>query len=634
MDFSKINKNPKEFLKTCSEKELEQVLRKASESYYSSDVEILSDSAFDRLKDHLEEKYPKNKFISEIGAPILVESEKVKLPVHMGSMNKKKTEKEVETFIKSYPGEVVISDKLDGISFLLVIKNGKGQLLTRGDGTYGKDISNMIPNLNLPNYKNFKNMIIRGEMLITKDNFKKMGDIAANGRSYIAGLSNLKVIKGKKLDFMKYVDLVSYEIIEPKILPNKQFIELKKLGFKVVNNITKPNIEYEFLEKHLLNRKDESPYEIDGIIITQNKMNERNVDKNPKYSFAFKMDLDSAITKVIKVEWNPSKHGKLKPIVHIEKVELLGTVNSKATGNNADFIVKHKIGPGATIKLIKGGEIIPKIVEVIKPAKEGQMPDVEYKWNATHKEIVLDNFEDSNDVKLKKVITFFRTIGIEHIGPGIYGKMYENGYDTIKKICFIQKEELLTLPGIKSKSADNIYNNIHLIIDKPIKIELLVSGSCILGEGFGERVLNKITNKYPTIFTEELGLNSEKLNEIPSIQEKTSQKLLTKLDNVREFIKDNSYLKYIIKDKKKIKITKKIVRKFSGKNFVITGSRDKKIIEYVENQGGKFQNSVNKNTNVLICSDINSTSSKVKKAKELNIEIISIESFITNNNIS
>ena len=114
-----------------------------------------------------------------------------------------------------------------------------------------------------------------------------MGDIAANGRSYIAGLSNLKVIKGKKLDFMKYVDLVSYEIIEPKILPNKQFIELKKLGFKVVNNITKPNIEYEFLEKHLLNRKEESPYEIDGIIITQNKMNERNIDKNPKYSFAF-----------------------------------------------------------------------------------------------------------------------------------------------------------------------------------------------------------------------------------------------------------------------------------------------------------------------------------------------------------
>ena len=67
------------------------------------------------------------------------------------------------------------------------------------------------------------------------------------------------------------------------------------------------------------------------------------------------------------------------------------------------------------------------------------MPDVEYKWNATHKEIVLENYEDSNDVKLKKLITFFKTIGVEHIGPGIYGKMYENGYDTIKKICFIQK---------------------------------------------------------------------------------------------------------------------------------------------------------------------------------------------------
>ena len=136
---------------------------------------------------------------------------------------------------------------------------------------------------------------------------------------------------------------------------------------------------------------------------------------------------------------------------------------------------------------------------------------------------------------------------------------------------------------------DNIYNNIHLIIDNPIKIELLVSGSCILGEGFGERVLNKITDKYPTIFTEELGLNSENLNEIPSIQEKTSQKFLTKLNDVKKFIKDNNYLKYIIKDKKKIKITKKIIRKFSGKNFVITGSRDKKIIEYVENKEEHFK---------------------------------------------
>ena len=164
-------------------------------------------------------------------------------------------------------------------------------------------------------------------------------------------------------------------------------------------------------------------YEIDGLIITNNKINNRNKDGNPKYSFAFKMDLEFVITKVISVEWNASKHGKLKPIVNIEPALLCGTTNKKATGNNADFIVKNGIGPGAIVKLIKGGEIIPKIIEVLEKT-EPQLPDVEYKWNETKKEVILLNKEDDEKVQIKRIVTFFKTIGVENIGPGLYKKMY------------------------------------------------------------------------------------------------------------------------------------------------------------------------------------------------------------------
>ena len=184
--MSKKNINISILLKDGNEKKIESVLRKASDLYYSSSETILTDQEFDILKDFLEDNYPNNPFLDEIGAPIKMGGIKVKLPVHMGSMNKKKTEKDVDGWIKKYPGDVVISDKLDGISFLLVYKKNEDlKLYTRGDGSEGKDISKLLDYLKLPNLgklPNLKeeNMIIRGEMLVSKSNFKKMGNVAKN----------------------------------------------------------------------------------------------------------------------------------------------------------------------------------------------------------------------------------------------------------------------------------------------------------------------------------------------------------------------------------------------------------------------------------------------------------------------
>ena len=641
MDYQKIDKDPLTFINESNQKDIEKLLKLASDKYYNEESGILSDKSFDIIRDYLENNFPNSKFLKQIGSKIK-SKDKVKLPVHMGSMNKKKTQKEIDLWIKKYPNEVVISDKLDGISFLLVIKYNKNnntfskQLLTRGNGTEGKDISHLLDLISFPKNVSFKeDIIIRGEMLVSRSNFLKMEGISANGRSFISGVSNLKEIKGKKLEYMKYIDLVCYELIKPEMKPSDQFKNLKDMGFKVVKNKLMYPITFEELKEYFLERKEKSKYDIDGIIITNNQVNVRNVDGNPKYSFAFKMDLDFMITEVINVEWNASKHGKLKPIVRIKKVNLCGTENEAATGNNAAFIVDNKIGPGAVVKIIKGGEIIPKIEEVIKPSSQGgQLPDnIEYEWNESHKEIILKNKEENDEVKIKRLTIFFKTLGIEGIGPGTYKKLFYAGFDTIKKIALIQKEDLIKLEGIKEKSADNIIKSLESVLKSDIDIKKIVVGSCIMGDGIGEKVLDKILLKFPNIFVKNIIVTEDELNEIPSIQSKTSNKFISKLDSMRKFLKENSYLKI-----SKLKTTNISDKNVEIVNIVITGKRDPLILKFIkDNQEFNLQTIVNKNTKFVITDDVNESkknpSSKIKKANELGILIMSSNDFISKYNL-
>jgi len=629
MNFDYIEQNPIQFVNSASQEDIEKLLYQCSDNYYNTEDGniLISDQVFDTIKSILEQEFPDSKFLSQIGSTI--KKNKVKLPIHMGSMNKKKNEKDIDNWTKTYPGEVVISDKLDGISFLLNKKSNNIKIYTRGNGKEGKDISKIQEFVNIYKKKinKKKDFMVRGEILVSKENYIKVKDEFSNPRSFVAGMSNQKDFS-KKEDYLKLVDFVVYELIEPIMKPSEQMEFLNDLGFQVVRNEIREKINFNDLSSYMLERKKHSNYEIDGVIITNNNINTRSTEGNPKYSFAFKMDLDFAITKVINVEWNASKHGKLKPIVNIEPTLLCGTTNRKATGNNADFIVKNGIGPGAIIKMIKGGEIIPKIVEVLEKT-EPQLPDVDYEWNETHKEIILSNMEEDKEVKIKRIITFFKTLEVENVGHGLYQKMYEAGFDTIKGIMNIRIEDLLEFEGIKEKSANKIYDSIHNVIDKDLEIEKVISGSCIFGNGIGYKILKKITSKYPNIFYEDMDITTEILNEIPSIQEKTSIKIMEKMPKIKEFLLEHNQLKF---KKKKIVIKKDEKKEkpklLNNKNIVITGKRDKKILEKIELEGGVIQNTVNKKTNILIVETMECQSSKMKKAEELNIEILTNEMFM------
>ena len=238
--------NKKEFLKEVLEKDLEHLLRTSSDKYYNTGEILLEDNEFDFLKDYLEEKYPNNNFILQIGAPVKGDN-KVVLDYWMGSMNKKKSAEEIEKWKVKYLGpNYCISDKLDGISFLLTIDNGIGKLYSRGDGNEGKDISFLLKYMNIGNVnlESIDKMVIRGEIVISKGNFKLLNDKLvmeggkgfSNPRSFVSGISNMKKMDVKKKKFLKYLDLVCFEIIEPILECNKQFTVLDENGFNVVYN--------------------------------------------------------------------------------------------------------------------------------------------------------------------------------------------------------------------------------------------------------------------------------------------------------------------------------------------------------------------------------------------------------------
>ena len=201
----KVKHNLLEFLETATPESLVEILKLCSDSYYNTNTCHITDEEYDRIREHLEESDPKNPYLLEVGAPI--NEDKIALPYWMGSMNKKKTIEQVEKWEVKYPGETVISDKLDGISFLLTHKADETRLYSRGNGKEGKDLGYLLKYIKLPpTIKDIGKLAIRGEILITKENFKKIKSDAANTRSFISGISNLKTSSFKKMDIKKKMD--------------------------------------------------------------------------------------------------------------------------------------------------------------------------------------------------------------------------------------------------------------------------------------------------------------------------------------------------------------------------------------------------------------------------------------------
>lgn len=634
-DIKKLTENPKKYGQVLSIDELVNLLEYLSDEY-SIGNEVVPDKTYDLLIEILKIRDPENNYLKKVGSKIKGTKEIVKLPFEMGSLTKIKPGKEeLIKWTSEYKGPYYLSDKEDGVS-AQIYKNQNGEIFmySRGDGTEGQNISHLLKYVvsksiikNIPNGTS-----IRGELIISKNNFKKIESSMKNARNAVAGLVNAKNFNK---NVAKITDFIAYAILSPRLYHYKQYKKLKEFGFKTVvyKKVLKNELTEDILKNYLLERRKNSDYEMDGIVCVDDSKIYSHMGGYPKYAFAFKMLLPDQIatTTVKRVDWNPSKDGYLKPRIEIKPVDLLGTTVTYATAFNAKYIVDNKIGSGAKIKIVRSGDVIPYILEVIEGATEPDLPKFPYKWNSTKVDLILKDENDSNGnqiVKIKILVHFFSTIGVKYLSKGIITKLVENGYDSVEKILNGEKKKISKIEGLGEKLYDKMYAEIDRAF-KEIPLEIFMGASNKLGRGLNSKKIKEVIKMYPEII-KETGDDETKLYnkiiKVPGFSSTLSELFSNNFKSFKQFYDDISKIKDLSRFEKIEVINEGI---FVGKSIAFTGFRDAELEKFITDNGGKVTSSVSSNTYLLVYADnADINSNKFAIANEKNIKKIKKSEFI------
>ena len=334
---------------------------------YRAGKELVSDSEFDFELVKLSEAISDVEY-DAFRLSLFEEKGTVTNAYVLGSLNKFKYEEPDKFFkwIKTNKLKTLfVSDKIDGLSFYAEYRKGKLTLLSsRGDGAEGVDWTPKAKYINIPQTISSKDPLdIRGEVTLINDDFKNLGYTAK--RNGTAGIMNSKDIEPEKL---QYVYAFAYEVLSGSHTVKEQFAILQNNYFRTSSfrefKITEDIIEE--LKGCYLTRREISPYDIDGLVISDPSYKPEN-EMLPKGKVAFKVNSEGYKTKIVDIEWNLSKGGRLIPVAIIDPVEIDGTIVRRVTAINAKYVLTNNIIIGREILIIKSGCVIPKIIGFIDP---------------------------------------------------------------------------------------------------------------------------------------------------------------------------------------------------------------------------------------------------------------------------
>ena len=589
--------------------------------YNTGESSGLTDSQYDIFNITLRKRDPTA--VAPVGAKIREGENRVKLPIWLGSMDKYYPE-EASDIAKwqadNQADRYIVEDKLDGVSCLIIIKERRVKMYTRGDGFVGADISYLAQYLQ-DTIPVDNDVTLRGELMIKRSVFdEKHSEAYANPRNMVTGLLGTKKVKEAFND----VDFIAYEIIGDgeMLSPSKQLSLLDSFGFKTVGRSYIDEVSVSTLESLLVER-NMGNYEIDGLIVQADSEYERNTSGNPDYAFAFKMVMegDKHETTVIEVEWNISKWGVFKPRIKIEPVQFKGSVVSYTSGFNANFIVEKGIGPGAIVTMILSGQVIPFIYNV-KDGVEPQLPDVPYRWNKTHIDIYAENAGEIMCVKL--ISHFFAKLGIKHVSEATVSSLYLHGYDTLLKIVGASASDFEKVDTFQKSRAERTYNNIHSGLQN-VEIHKVLGASGVFGYGIGVRKVNALLTEMPDVFELYRDLSREEfLERVTSVEgfaEKSARRIVKNVPYAEAFYL--AMLPYTT-----FKDSTRSSDSLKGKQFVMTGFRDAILEAEIVDRGGKILSSVSKKTTCLIVANkTNNPSGKHKNAIEKGVPVFTKEEF-------
>jgi len=644
--------------------ELIKLIDKANYEYYTLDKPTITDQEYDRYMQELtelEEKHPELKRedspTSRVGSQVIDEFKKVTHEVPMLSLGNVFNEDEIMAFDerikKVVPNPKYVAElKIDGLSVSLLYKNGKlVRAATRGDGVTGEDITHnarTIKSIPLTINKEI-DIEVRGEIYMSKASFEKLnanGENFANPRNAAAGSVrqlDSKVAASRNLDCFIY-HLPNPE--EYNIYTHEDALKfMKELGFvtnpnnKKINNI-KEVVNY--IEYWTENR-NALPYEIDGIVIKVDDLNDQKrlgfTARSPKWATAYKFPAEEVLTKVTNIVFTVGRTGQVTPSADLEPVRVMGSVISRATLHNEDYVKSKDIRVGDIVAIKKAGDVIPEVVKVIEERRDGGEKPFEMIKECpmcheplTRKDEEAAYYCNNNHCPAKKIeklihYTSRHAMNIEGFGDRIIEDFYNLGYlkdyDDFYKLD-THKEDLMRLEGFGSKSINNLLEQIEN--SKSNSLERLLFGISI--RHVGEKTANILAKNFQNI-DNLMNASFDEINDIKDIGP-----IIAK--SVTEYFKDENNQE-LIKNLKEHKVNMKYLKQtntnqtdFTDKIFVLTGTLDRftrdEAKEKIEELGGITTSSVSKKTDVVITGK--EAGSKRKKAEDLGITIWDEETFI------
>lgn len=631
-------------------KELIRLLNEASKAYYQESREIMPNYEYDRLYDELEalEKETGITLSSSptirVGYEVLSDLPKEKHPKKMLSLDKTKDVGQLASWLGDQEG--ILSWKLDGLTIVLTYEEGKlVKAVTRGNGEIGEVITaNARTFTNLPLGIDFKErLVLRGEAVISYADFEKINDEITeegskykNPRNLCSGSVrqlNSEVTAGRHVQFFAF-SLVSAEGVEFDTR-SRQFDWLGERGFQVVEHARVNRESIADAVAAFEAKIPENPIPSDGLVLSYNDIaygqSLGETAKFPRDSLAFKWQDEVKETILKEIEWSASRTGLINPVAIFEPVELEGTTVSRASVHNISVMRELKLGIGDRITVYKANMIIPQIAENLTGSDNVAIPQSCPVCGA-HTKINAENGVETlicpNPECLAKQIKSFThfvsrdAMNIEGLSEMTIEKLIARGLlKELSDIFHVEqyKQEIIEMEGFGEKSFNNLRESVEKARNTDLARFLYSLGIPNIGTANARLIARFCENKW------------ERLEKM------TKEELLT-IDGIGEIMAD-AFVAYFANPEKKEAVTD-LLREvrldesfeergtaLAGKTFVITGSlmhyenREALKME-IERAGGKVAGSVSAKTSYLINNDINSTSGKNKKARELGIEII------------
>ena len=638
-------------------KELVEKLDQAAKAYYQEDREIMSNQEYDSLYDQLEQLEKEtgtvltNSPTVRVGYEAVNELPKEEHPSPMLSLDKTKDREVLRGFIGNH--KCLLSWKLDGLTIVLTYENGElVKAVTRGNGIVGEVITNNarvfknIP-LRIP-YKG--QLVLRGEAIITYSEFERInetiGDADAkykNPRNLCSGSVrqlNNEITAKRNVRFYAFA-LVSAQDVDFSNSREQQFIWLKKQGFEVVEYkvVTSESLDeaMDYFSKTIVN----NDFPSDGLVVTYDDIaygeSLGSTAKFPRNSFAFKWADEMRETRLVDMEWSPSRTGLINPVAIFEPVELEGTTVSRASVHNISIVKELQLGIGDTIKVYKANMIIPQIAENLTRSGNLVIPDkcpVCGQEARIRKENDVETLYCMNpDCVAKKIKSFSLftsrdAMNIDGLSEATLEKFIAMGFiHNFGDIFEIgrYKDQIVEMEGFGQKSFDNLM--VSLEKAKETTLAKVIYSLGITGIGLANA---KVICKYFDDDIEKIRHADEE--EISAI-EGIGPVIAGSMADYFKSAENNQKLDHLLSHLHLVHEETSAEQVFAGKTFVITGSVEhfsnrSEAKEFIEARGGKVTGSVTKKTDYLINNDKTSASSKNKKAQELGIPILSEEDFL------